>query len=36
MTNAKKALLEITVNGRFYRSYIDEDTTLLDYLRSWR
>ena len=33
MTNAKKALLEITVNGRFYRSYIDEDTTLLDYLR---
>ena len=33
MTDAKKALLEITVNGRFYRSYIDEDTTLLDYLR---
>ena len=25
--------MEITVNGRFYRSYIDEDTTLLDYLR---
>lgn len=33
MTDAKKALLEITVNGRFYSSYIDEDTTLLDYLR---
>lgn len=33
MTDAKKALLEITVNERFYRSYIDEDTTLLDYLR---
>ena len=33
MTEAKKALLEITVNGRSYRSYIDEDTTLLDYLR---
>ena len=33
MTDAKKALVEITVNGRFYRSYIDEDTTLLDYLR---
>lgn len=33
MTDAKKALLEITVNGRSYRSYIDEDTTLLDYLR---
>lgn len=33
MTDAKKTLLEITVNGRFYRSYIDEDTTLLDYLR---
>ena len=33
MTDAKKKLLEITVNGRFYRSYIDEDTTLLDYLR---
>ena len=33
MTDAKKALLEITVNERFYRSYIVEDTTLLDYLR---
>ena len=33
MTDAKKALLEITVNERSYRSYIDEDTTLLDYLR---
>lgn len=33
MTDAKKALLEITVNGRFYSSFIDEDTTLLDYLR---
>ena len=33
MTDAKKARLEITVNGRSYRSYIDEDTTLLDYLR---
>ena len=33
MTDAKKALLETTVNGRSYRSYIDEDTTLLDYLR---
>ena len=33
MTDAKKALVENTVNERSYRSYIDEDTTLLDYLR---
>ena len=33
MTDAKKALLEITVNGQFHRSMVDEDITLLDYLR---